>query len=172
MPLLAVTKALLERGIDYQMIVHPPAETARDVAESMRSDIYDVLKVVAIRTRAGYALAVLRGIDRVDLHRVKRALYDDHARLATDHEIAEAFPGFDPGCLPPLGSLVDVESLVDPSVFGTSDVIFSSGRKNLSVKASATDLFADPSVRVVPIRRRAPWEDPNPSNRLDLVSNS
>ena len=87
MPLLAITKALLERGIDYQMIVHPPAETARDVAEQLQSDIYDVLKVIAIHARNGYALAVVRGLDKIDLHAVKRALYDNHARLATNEEM-------------------------------------------------------------------------------------
>jgi prolyl-tRNA editing enzyme YbaK/EbsC (Cys-tRNA(Pro) deacylase) len=96
-------------------------------------------------------LVVIPADDRLDLERTRRALRAGPGlRLATVHEIAEDFPGFDPRELPPLGHEA-VPEAVCLSLLYLDDVVVDGG-----VRIDPRDLLrlCEPRVADLCISRR------------------
>jgi prolyl-tRNA editing enzyme YbaK/EbsC (Cys-tRNA(Pro) deacylase) len=90
------------------------------------------LKTLAVRTGPGYALVVIPASRRLDLHLVRDALGDHHARLASEEELGRDFAGYQLGALPPLGALLGRELYVDPEVLQHDTVAFAAGSQTES----------------------------------------
>jgi prolyl-tRNA editing enzyme YbaK/EbsC (Cys-tRNA(Pro) deacylase) len=67
-----------------------------------------VLKAVVLETAGRPALAALPASRRLDMHLVREALGDHHARLATEAEIERDLRGCELRGVPPLGSILQV----------------------------------------------------------------
>jgi Ala-tRNA(Pro) deacylase len=98
-----VTKHLEQRGAAFEALAHRQAYTSIDEARALGIDADEVLKSLAVRTGPGYVLVVIPATRRLDLHLVREALGDNHARLATEEELGRDFPDHQLGALPPLG---------------------------------------------------------------------
>lgn len=156
-----VTEHLQQQGSDFEVLSHQQAYTCVDEARALGIDAGEVLKTVAVRVGSGYALMVIPASRRLDLHLVREAVGDNHARLATEDELRRDFAGYELGALPPLGALVSTRVCVDPEVLGHDTVAFAAGTQTESVKMRTQDLFGGPQVTTVPLARRAErGEDP------------
>jgi len=153
-----VTKYLEQRGISFEVIPHQRAFTSVDEARTMGVEADEVLKTVVVDTSSRHALAVVPGSRRLDMHRVREAVGDQHAHLATEDELARDFPRFELGAFPPLGSLLGVETFVDPEVSQHETVVFAAGTQTESVRLKTADLFRDEKVHYAPLVRE-PGED-------------
>ena len=149
-----VTEYLEQRGSVFEVIPHRQAYTSIDEARALGVDADDVLKTLAVRAAAGYVLAVIPASRRLDLHRVREAVGDNHARLATEDELGRDFAGYELGALPPLGALVGAAVYVDPEVLRHDTVAFAAGTQTESVKMRTRDLFGGEQVTTVPLVRR------------------
>jgi Ala-tRNA(Pro) deacylase len=160
-----VTEHLTERGVAYEVVPHRRAFTSLQEARELGVAADEVLKTVGLWTGGKYVLAVVPAPRRLDLRRVREALEDPDARLATEAELAADFPGYELGALPPLGSLLGVPLLVDPEVLEHELVVFAAGLETESVRVAAADLFRDEPLGVLPLTRRdrPASEDPIPS---------
>lgn len=103
-----VTDHLAARGVPFETIHHPQAYTSIDEALALGMAADEVVKTVLVDTPSGHALVVIPGSRRVEMRLVRRAVGDNHARLATEAEIEKGFPGYELGALPPLASLLRV----------------------------------------------------------------
>jgi Ala-tRNA(Pro) deacylase len=148
-----VTEHLTERGVAFEVVPHRRAFTSLQEAQELGVAADEVLKAVALWTGGKYVLAVVPAPRRLDLRRVREALDDPDARLATEAELAADFPGYELGALPPLGSLLGVPLLVDPEVLEHGLVMFAAGRETESVRVVAADLFRDEPLGVLPLTR-------------------
>jgi Ala-tRNA(Pro) deacylase len=148
-----VTEHLTERGVAFEVVPHRRAFTSLQEARELGVAADAVLKTVALWTGGKYVLAVVPGPRRLDLRRVRDALEDPDARLATEAELAADFPGYELGALPPLGSLLGVPLLVDPEVLEHELVMFAAGLETESVRVAAADLFRDEPLGVLPLTR-------------------
>jgi Ala-tRNA(Pro) deacylase len=84
----------------------------------------EVVKTIVLHTVAGYALVAVPDYRRLDMRLVEAAVGDHHARLATEEELAQDFPDFELGALPPLGSLLGMPAYADPEVMAHDTVVF------------------------------------------------
>jgi Ala-tRNA(Pro) deacylase len=160
-----VTDYLSERGVGFEVVVHRRAFTSLQEARAVGVAAEEVLKTVALWTQGKYVLAVVPASRRLELRRVREALEDPGARLATEAELQLDFPGYELGALPPLGSLLGVPLLVDPEVLDHELVVFAAGTETESVRVVTGELFRDEPLAVLPLTRpdgRAS-EDPIPS---------
>jgi Ala-tRNA(Pro) deacylase len=148
-----VTEHLTERGVAFEVLPHRRAFTSLQEARELGVAADAVLKTVALWTGGKYVLAVVPAPRRLDLRRVREALEDPDARLATEAELAADFPGYELGALPPLGSLLGVPLLVDPEVLEHELVVFAAGTETESVRVAAADLFWDEPLGVLPLTR-------------------
>jgi Ala-tRNA(Pro) deacylase len=164
-----VTEHLAERGVAFEVVPHRRTFTSLQEARELGMAAEEVLKTVALWTGGKYVLAVVPASRRLDLRRVREALEDPDARLATEADLAADFPGYELGALPPLGSLLGVPLLVDPEVLEQELVVFAAGLETESVQVVAADLLRDEPLGVLPLTRsdgRAS-EEPVPSGEQD-----
>jgi Ala-tRNA(Pro) deacylase len=161
----AVTEHLEQRGSAFELIPHRQAYTSTDEARALGIDAGEVLKTLAVRTGPGYALVVIPASRRLDLHLVREALDDHHARLASEEELARDFPGYQLGALPPLGALLGSEVYVDPEVLEHDMVVFAAGTQTESVRMRTRELFAGEQVITVALVKQPDRGSDDPISR-------
>ena len=148
-----IMKRLSERAVPFEVIDHDRAYTGIEEARAIGIDADEVLKVVVIDSVEGFSLAVVPASRRLDMHLVREAVDDRGAGLATEDEIEWRWPAYQPGTLPPLGSLLDVPMYVDPELFGHDSVVFAAGEQIRSVKMRTEDLFRHEIFVVAPLTK-------------------
>lgn len=153
-----VVEHLQSLGADFEVIPHAQAYTSIGEAQALGIAADEVVKTVAVQTAAGYALMAIPGYRRLAMRLVTKAVGDNHARLATEEEMARDFPDYELGALPPIGSLVGARLYVDPEVMSHETVVFAAGKQTESVKMRTEDLFRNESATVVTVTRH-PEED-------------
>jgi Ala-tRNA(Pro) deacylase len=161
----AVTEHLEQRGSAFELLPHRQAYTSTDEARALGIDAGEVLKTLAVRTGSGYVLVVIPASRRLDLHLVRDALGDHHARLASEAELDRDFAGYQLGALPPLGGLLGSEVFIDPEVLGHDLVVFAAGTQTESVRMRARELFASEQVTAVPLVKQAERGSDDPISR-------
>jgi Ala-tRNA(Pro) deacylase len=160
-----VTEHLKQQGSAFELLPHQQAYTSTDEARALGIDAGEVLKTLAVRTGVGYVLVVIPASCRMDLHLVRDALGDHHARLASEEELARDFPGYQLGALPPLGTLLGSQVYVDPEVLEHDSVVFAAGTQTESVRMRARELFASEQVITVPLVKQAERGSDDPIGR-------
>jgi prolyl-tRNA editing enzyme YbaK/EbsC (Cys-tRNA(Pro) deacylase) len=154
-----VTEHLHARGVPFELIAHQQASTSIEEAGALGIDASEVVKTVAVRAAGGYALVAVPATGRLDMHLVQAAVGDRHARLATEEELRQDFPGIELGALPPLGSLLGAPLFVDQEVLGHETVVFAAGSQTESVQLKTADLLRREQVTALPLTRQAGEDD-------------
>src|SRR5690606_30114656 len=136
-----VIKYLEEKKVTYEVLEHPHAVGARELAHCLEVPRERVAKTVLLRADRGFAyiLAVLPGDRRVDLERVSRALAGARLELATEEEIDLHCPDCAPGVLPPFGSAYDMETLVDASLICDGHIVFPGNNRTEAIRMKYED---------------------------------
>ena len=164
-----VTQHLEQQGNAFELIPHQQAYTSTDEARALGIDADEVLKTLAVRTGPGYALMVIPASRRLDLHLVRDALGDNHARLASEEELGRDFVSYELGALPPLGALLGSKVYVDPEVLGHDTVAFAAGTQTESVKMRTEELFGSQQITTVPLVKQADRGSDDPVGRRRAV---
>lgn len=146
-----VTEHLEHLGVQFEVLPHQRATTAVEEAMTLGVDVAEVLKVLVLEIETGHALAVVPASRRLDLDLVRDALGDRGARLASEDEIAGAFPEFELGAVPALPTLLHVPVVIDPSVFEHRVVTFAAGVQRESVRLETEPLLRGATVTIAPI---------------------
>jgi Ala-tRNA(Pro) deacylase len=145
-------RGLADVGFDYELIPHGHSERALDEAAALGVPPEEVAKTIVVRTPAGYVRAVLPASERLDLHKVREHLGDgSHVGLATESELAEAYPDFELGAVPPFGGRSGDNVLVDPRIAARESIVFKAGTHDLSLRVSTADLLALTKAAIVGI---------------------
>lgn len=153
MPVSLVAEHLQKRDVVFEAIPHKTAYTSIDEARALGIAADEVVKTVAVHTASGHVLVAVPGYRRLEMRLVKDAVGDNHARLATEEELARDFPDYELGALPPLGSLLRAHVYVDPEVMDHDTVVFAAGTQTESVKVRTEDLFRGEPMTVAPVSR-------------------
>lgn len=152
MPL--ITDQLRGKGIPFEILFHQPTSHARDEAHRLGLPLSEVVKTILIETNREYALAVIPASRRLDMHRVREAIGDPRARLATEAEILERFPAYPLGALPPLSGELGIPVYVDPEVAGQDSLVFAISESE-SIRLKSEQAWAGPTTGIVPLAMRA-----------------
>ena len=87
---------LAKRDLGYEVISHHPTMSAREEAAAIGLPAAEVAKTLVLFTSTGHVRVVLQASERLDMHKVHDLLGDGkHTRLATEAELAEAYPMFE-----------------------------------------------------------------------------
>lgn len=147
-----VTAFLDERDIAYEAVEHAERFTAAAEARASGVEPHDAAKEVVLRRGDGYVLAVIPASERLDIRKA-RALFGDEAviRLATEDEIADGFPQFELGALPPFGPMLGVPEIVDRRLLDHPRVLCNGGDHRHSVRVDPNELVRLGDARVADI---------------------
>ena len=164
MAIVSHLRDLLDKeGIKYQVITHSRAYTAQEIAASLHVPGRNIAKTVIVRAGDKLAMAVIPGHHMVDVNRLSRTVGAD-ARLASEEEFEQKFPGCEVGAMPPFGSLYGLEVYVSRPLLDDEEIVFNCGTHTDAVKMRFADFerlakphIGDFSVRAVARPRRDPF---------------
>jgi Ala-tRNA(Pro) deacylase len=127
MPAKQLKAFLDEHDIKYVVISHPIAYTAAETAATAHVSGKDFAKTVMVRLDDELAMAVLRSVDKLDLHLLRSLADAGEARLASEEEFFGRFPGVDFGAMPPFGNLYGMAVYVDEALAKSHSITFNAG---------------------------------------------
>ncbi|HLG16222.1 MAG TPA: YbaK/EbsC family protein [Blastocatellia bacterium] len=128
MSLAAKLKEYLEaNNVQYNVLTHPRAYTAQDVAAVAHVPGRALAKSVVVKADDRFILAVLPAPRKVDLERLKAALGANDVRMAHEPEFASLFPECELGAMPPFGNLYGLEVFADESLTLDDEIVFNAG---------------------------------------------
>lgn len=137
-----------ENKVQYKVSTHQEVYTAQEVAASLHVPGKDLVKVVIIKTKDKYVMAVLPADHKVNVDKVRTVLHDPEARLATEGEFKNLFPDCVVGAMPPFGNLYNVGVYVDKSLTEDEEIVFQAGShvETVRMKYSDFDRLVGPEV--------------------------
>lgn len=130
---------LREHGIRFEVIPHPEAYTAQEVAATEHVSGRQFAKVVIAEADGKHVMLVLPAASRVDLVRLRAALGAKIVRLAREEEFAARFPDCEAGAMPPFGHLYDVPVYMDRSLSDQPRLVFNACSHRETVAMAAAD---------------------------------
>jgi Ala-tRNA(Pro) deacylase len=137
-----IRQYLEEEGVSYDIICHDETLTSSEEAKAVGIEGGHVAKTLVIKAGGGgEVLAVVPATERVDIHKLRDATNDNHARLATEQEMKEEHAEFELGAVPPLGELFGAPVLLDQRLEKADEVVFAGGTHKDSVKVSGEDFL-------------------------------
>lgn len=154
-----VTDRLTELDVPHEVIPHEQAFTSSEEAAAIGISADEVVKTIVLHTPSGHVLAVIPASRRLDIRAAERAVGVKHVRMATEEEIEKAFPAYELGAVPPIGSLLGAPTYVDPEVMRHDTLVFAAGTQTESIRTRSEDLFRTEPVTVAPLTRLSAADD-------------
>lgn len=123
----------------YEVLVHAGAVTAQEQAAATHTPGNAFAKVIVVKERDGFVLAVLPSSRVLDVDRLKGFIHHGEIRLATVEEIARVVPDCMPGAIPPFGTLFRLPTFVDRALVNVRDVTMPAGDFATSIRMRAVE---------------------------------
>jgi Ala-tRNA(Pro) deacylase len=125
---------LNSRQAKYKAILHRVAVAAQAQASVMHAAGMRVGKVLIVKERDGFIMAVVPAATQVDLDRLKGLIGHDDIRLATIEEVRAVVPDCMPGSIPPFGALYGLRTFVDRQLLTVPEVTVPAGSPSLAIR--------------------------------------
>jgi Ala-tRNA(Pro) deacylase len=136
-------KAYLDRErVHYDVLPHPEAFRATDVAHTLHTPAQEMAKVVIVKVDERFVMTVLPASWNVDLHRLQDVFATRHLRLATEDEFKGLFPDCEVGAMPPFGTLYGLPVYVDHSLTKDEEIVFQAGNHSEAIRMRYMDFAA------------------------------
>ena len=148
MPVQKLKEFLDSHEVKYVTIQHSPAYTAQEIAAIAHIPGKQLAKTVMVKLDGKMAMAVLPASYKVDLDRLKEAAGASTAKLASEQEFKDLFPGCEIGAMPPFGNLYGMEVVVAASLAEDEDIAFNAGSHSELIRLSYQDFegLVEPKV--------------------------
>jgi prolyl-tRNA editing enzyme YbaK/EbsC (Cys-tRNA(Pro) deacylase) len=134
-------RSLTEQKIDFEPRRHPRTQTALDEARALHASADRVGKTIVAHTAEGRVRVVIPASERLSLPKLREVVDCNDIRLATEDELATAYPAFELGAVPPFGGPVGDRFVVDRHVAGLESVIVEAGSHSDSLLLATADLI-------------------------------
>jgi Ala-tRNA(Pro) deacylase len=123
----------------YEVVTHSGAVTAQEQAAASRTSGRVFAKVVIVKERDGFVMAVVPASSVLDLNRLKGMIGHGELRLATVEEIRGAVPDCAPGAIPPFAALFGLRGFVDRSLLNAPAVTMPAGDLGTAVRMRSAE---------------------------------
>ena len=133
-------RSLTEQKIDFEPRRHPRTQTAMDEARALHASADRVGKTIVVHTAEGRVRVVIPASERLSLPKLREVVGCDDIRLATEDELATAYPGFELGAVPPFGGPDGDRFVVDRRVAEPREHHRRSGSHSDSLLLATADL--------------------------------
>ncbi len=133
-------RSLTEQGIGFEPRRHPRTQTAKDEARALHAAPDRVGKTLVVHAAEGMVRVVIPASERLSLPKLRDAIGIDEIRFATEAELAEVYPAFELGAVPPFGGQEGDRVVVDRRIAGLESVIVEAGSHSDSLLLATADL--------------------------------
>ena len=127
MPCAKLLEYLKENNVKFDLVEHPNAYAAQDVAFKSGVPGRRFAKTVLVKLDGEMAMAVLPADSKVDFHLLRETAGAETITLALEDEFEDLFPDCELGAMPPFGHLYGMEVFVAGSLLGAGTVSFNAG---------------------------------------------
>src|SRR5437016_9385516 len=124
---------LNQNKVRYDVLHHPEAFTAQELAAIEHVKGKQHAKVVMVKADGDKMMAVLPADHRVDLEKFDK-LTGKRTELATEADFKALFPDCATGSMPPFGGLYGVQTYVDQSLADNDSIVFEAGTHSDALK--------------------------------------
>ncbi len=135
---ITLQQYLESRGVDYEIVEHPYADTGLTTAEQAHIPADKLAKSVILEDEGGYVMAVCPASRRIKLGDLYRET-NRRLEFADEAELADMLGDCVLGAVPPVGELYGVDVVVDTDLFLLPDVYFEAGDHVDLIHVSAED---------------------------------
>lgn len=125
--------------IQFEVLTHPRAFTAQQLAAVEHVPGKELAKVVILRSGAEFLMAVLPAPYHVDLRRAREAIGKQELVLAEEHEFVALFPNCETGAMPPFGNLYNMQVWVDDSLTRDEMITFNACTHTQAIRMKYSD---------------------------------
>tara|TARA_B100000287_G_scaffold408396_1_gene434698 strand:+ start:164 stop:646 length:483 start_codon:yes stop_codon:yes gene_type:complete len=139
-PVKRVAKVLsqFDGSIEIQTL-DKTARTAKDAAESLKTEIGSIVKSLLLRTKTSFLLCLVAGDKRCSLNKVKKLLNQKDISMATAEQVKE-ITGFTIGGVSPIAHLNKVDIYIDESLKRFENIFAAAGHPNVIFKINFENL--------------------------------
>ena len=139
MPARKLKEFLDQNQIKYINVVHSPAYTAQEVAQSAHVTGKEFAKVVIVELDGEMAMVVLPATRKVVLQDLRELTGSDEVKFACEEEFKERFPDCETGAMPPFGNLYGMDVYAAESLGENEEIAFNAGSHIEVIKMSFRD---------------------------------
>jgi Ala-tRNA(Pro) deacylase len=143
-----IREYLDENDVQYEWLPHPQAYTSQEVAHSLHISGKRLAKTVLLDADGLLVMAVLPASLRLSLGKIQEELHAKRVEMLAESELAELFPDCDLGAIPPFGNLYGMDVLVDGSLAGSEELVFTAGTHRDAIRMRYKDFAALANPRV------------------------
>ncbi len=124
----------LEQGTWFEVFIHEPVRTSEEASKLRHGySITNGAKALILKTDTGFLMVVVPGDQKFDKAKLKSCLGIKDVRFATEDEVYSITEGVLVGGVPPFGSVFNLKTYVDKTVFANDKIIFNCGDRTISV---------------------------------------
>jgi Ala-tRNA(Pro) deacylase len=134
----ALLDCLKRNQIDYEILPHAKAFTARMAAAAEDVARHHQAKVVMVSSKGDPVMTVLPADRKLDLRKLERITHE-RAALQSEREFASYFPDCAVGAMPPFGNLYGLPTYVDQHLAEEDYIVFEAGTYTEAIKLSYRD---------------------------------
>jgi len=135
-------KYLDKNSIGYDVVEHPPAYSAHEVATAVRVPEKELAKTLIVRADDRYYMVVLPADHRLNDHALRDLLGARHVHLASEEDLRQLFPDCETGAMPPFGNLYALPVVVDKSLTEDEHIMFNACTHTKAVRMKLQDYLA------------------------------
>lgn len=139
MPVRKLKDFLDREGIKCVSVVHSPAYTAQEVAQSAHVTGREFAKTVIVKLDGEMAMAVLPANRKIVLQDLREVTGSDQVRFATEEEFKQRFPECETGAMPPFGNLYGMEVYLAETLTQNEEIAFNAGTHTETIRLPYRD---------------------------------
>jgi Ala-tRNA(Pro) deacylase len=148
----AIVAHLEAEGIPHRVVEHRETFTAAAEARATHAPPAETAKTIVLHAGDRHLLAVVPASERVDLAKLRSFLgLGKELRLASEAEIAQDFPRFEVGAVPPLGPTAPAAEVVDRRLLEADTIVCAGGDHRHAVALDPRDLVRATAAKVADI---------------------
>ena len=139
-PVKRVSQKLKEFDKKLEVIVlKSSARTAKDAADSLRTETGSIIKSLFLRTEKSFLLCLVAGDKRCSLNKIKKILGEKDVSMGNANQVKE-ITGFTIGGVSPVGHLNPLKIYIDQSLSRFSNIFGAAGHPNCVFKINFDNL--------------------------------
>ena len=135
-----INELLKESGYKYDVLEHEPVHTSEDAARVRDTDISMGAKALVFSADKKPLLVVVPANKRVKLKKIKNSFCIKDLFMLSPDEVYKV-TGLKVGSIPPLGKVLDIDSVYHEEIVNKDKVVFNAGSLTKSVMMKAKDLI-------------------------------
>ena len=135
----ALKSFLDQKKVPYEVLKHPEAFTAQEVAHAIHKTGKVLAKTVVVDADGKHLMIVVPAHHKVKLEAVKKLTGSKEVRLSPEENLRGLFPDCDLGAMPPIGALYNMKVVVALELSETPEIIFNACTHTDCVKMAFSD---------------------------------